>query len=199
MLSETLSQGLDNYRIGQKLRALRLSKGLGLAQLGEHTGLSAGMLSKLERGQIYPTLPTLLRISLVFGVGLDHFFVDALDTPVSEVVRAADRIQLPDKPGESPTYFFENLDFPVTDSKLKAYVAEFPPSGDASEPHAHDGVELVYIIRGALCVTIHDTENVLEAGDAMYFDSSHEHSYVAKGEEGCFALVSLLDEEAQHS
>ena len=71
MLSEALSEGLQSYRIGPKIRALRSEKSLALAQLGDHTGLSAGMLSKIERGQVVPTLPTLMRIALVFGVGLD--------------------------------------------------------------------------------------------------------------------------------
>jgi transcriptional regulator with XRE-family HTH domain len=47
---------------------------MGLVELGKHTGLSAAMLSKLERGKLFPTLPTLLRIALVFGVGLEYFF-----------------------------------------------------------------------------------------------------------------------------
>ena len=50
-------------------------KKLGLAQLGEHTGLSPALLSKIERGNLFPTLPTLLRIAMVFGVGLEHFSV----------------------------------------------------------------------------------------------------------------------------
>ena len=94
MLTDVLSEGLENYRIGPKIRSLRTEKSLGLAQLGDHTGLSAGMLSMMERGQGSPTLPTLLRISLVFGVGLDHFFKDG-DAPVLEVIRANDRIKLP--------------------------------------------------------------------------------------------------------
>ncbi|MEQ8696687.1 MAG: helix-turn-helix transcriptional regulator, partial [Bauldia litoralis] len=72
MLSDTLADGLASYRIGPKIRALRQKKDLGLVQLGEHTGISSGMLSKIERGQLFPTLPTLLKIALVFGVGLDH-------------------------------------------------------------------------------------------------------------------------------
>jgi len=74
MISDVLSEGLEIYQIGPKIRSLRTSKSLGLAQLGDHTGLSAGMLSKIERGQVVPTLPTLLKIAMVFGVGLEHFF-----------------------------------------------------------------------------------------------------------------------------
>src|SRR5918997_3695773 len=81
MLSETLTAGLERYRVGPKVHALRLKKKLGLVQLGEHTGLSPAMLSKIERGQLFPTLPTLLRIALVFGVGLEHFFAEPSERP----------------------------------------------------------------------------------------------------------------------
>src|SRR4026207_1348462 len=112
MLSDTLLAGLAHYAIGPKIRALRKKK-LGLVQLGEHTGLSPGMLSKIERGALFPTLPTLLRISLVFGVGLEHFFVEANSRAQFAIVRKKDRLRFPNKPGEKPpSYVFESLDFP---------------------------------------------------------------------------------------
>ena len=69
MLSETLSTALEGYAIGPKIRRLRLRKKLGLVQLGEHTGLSPAMLSKIERGHLFPTLLTLLRIALASASG----------------------------------------------------------------------------------------------------------------------------------
>ena len=60
MASKTVEEGLKPYAIGEKLRTLRLRKSMGLVQLGQHTGLSPAMLSKLERGRLFPTLPTLL-------------------------------------------------------------------------------------------------------------------------------------------
>jgi transcriptional regulator with XRE-family HTH domain len=101
MLSDTLTSGLEQYRIGPKIRTLRLKKKLGLVQLGEHTGLSPAMLSKIERGQLFPTLPTLLRIAMVFGVGLEHFFVEASERPTIAVVRKKDRLRLPDRAGDA--------------------------------------------------------------------------------------------------
>ena len=70
VVNKTIVEGLRPYALGEKLRTLRLRKSMGLVELGKHTGLSAAMLSKLERGKLFPTLPTLLRIALVFGVGL---------------------------------------------------------------------------------------------------------------------------------
>jgi transcriptional regulator with XRE-family HTH domain len=49
-------------------RELRLKNKMGLVELGRHTGLSPAMRSKIERGHLFTTLPTLLRIALVFGL-----------------------------------------------------------------------------------------------------------------------------------
>src|SRR6187401_1969234 len=112
MLSATLKKGLGDYRIGERLRALRLKKKMGLVELGKHTGLSPALLSKIERGRLFPTLPTLLRIALVFSVGLEFFISGARDKPLVAIVRKAERVQLPDRPGAGTVmYQFESLDF----------------------------------------------------------------------------------------
>lgn len=192
MLSQTLVAGLEQYRIGPKIRALRLEKKLGLVQLGEHTGLSPAMLSKIERGQLFPTLPTLLRIALVFGVGLEHFFVEE-ERPLVAVIRKADRLRLPDRPeAKSPAYFFESLDFPVTDRRMEAYYAEFPADGPASEAHQHDGAELIYVLKGKLTVDVDGSETMLGEGDAMYFDPAAPHSYRQSGRSTATAVVVVV-------
>ncbi|MCG7391805.1 cupin domain-containing protein [Microvirga sp. ACRRW] len=190
MLSETLADGLGQYEIGTKIRVLRQAKKLGLVQLGGHTGLSPAMLSKIERGQLIPTLPTLLRIAMVFGVGLDHFFAEAPDRPKVAVVRKAERLRLPDRQrNDMPSYFFESLDFPVTDRKMQAYYAEFPASSNESQPHQHDGAELVYVIKGRLALSIAGSDFVLDEGDAIYFDSGAPHSYRCDEPDSCSAIV----------
>jgi transcriptional regulator with XRE-family HTH domain len=181
MLSDTLSDGLDAYRIGQKIRGLRQAKGLSLAQLGAHSGLSAGMLSKIENGQIVPTLPTLLRIAMVFGVGLDHFFASGEDRPVLEIVRREDRLRLPGLASGDPAFFFESLDFPVPDRPLESYLAEFPEGAPASDPHRHPGVELIYVTEGAIELFIHGGTRHLSRGDSIYFDSGFDHRYRGAG------------------
>src|SRR5208337_2529934 len=108
-LSKTIDTGLHQYSIGPKLRRLRLRKRMGLVQLAKHTGLSPAMLSKLERGVMHPTLPTLLRIAMVFSVGLDHFF-NPEPKPMFEIVRRRDRLRFPEAPDvPDAAYFFENL------------------------------------------------------------------------------------------
>src|SRR5579862_9588565 len=98
MLNRTIVEGLEPYRVGEKIRTLRLRKSMGLVELGKHTGLSPAMLSKLERGKLFPTLPTLLRIALVFGVGLEYFFTDERKRHVVAIARKKERMRFPDSP-----------------------------------------------------------------------------------------------------
>ncbi|MBV8521249.1 MAG: helix-turn-helix transcriptional regulator [Acetobacteraceae bacterium] len=193
MLSETLSAGLERYRIGAKIRALRLQKNMGQGQLAEHTGLSAALLSKIERGQLFPTLPTLLRIAMVFGVGLEHFFVDSEERPAVAVTRKGERLRLPDQPGEEARcYFFESLNFPATDRKMSAYYAEFPSSSQPSLPHRHAGVEFIFVMKGRLIVNLAGEDIALADGDATQFDSSAPHSYRRDGRLPASAIIVVL-------
>jgi transcriptional regulator with XRE-family HTH domain len=189
MLSKTLSSGLAQYAIGAKIKALRLAKGLGQVELGAHTGLSPALLSKIERGQIFPTLPTLLRIALVFGVGLEHFFLPE-DRPAVAVTRKKDRVRLPAKMGaERPAYLFESLDFALNDRAMSAYYAVFPPGPKFSDPHRHDGEELVYVLTGELAIDIAGGVTMLAEGDAIHFASDVPHGYRCHSRATATALV----------
>ena len=191
MLSETLTKGLRNYAIGEKLRALRLKKKIGLVELGRHSGLSAAMLSKVERGKLFPTLPTLLRIALVFSVGLEYFFSNDQERHVLGIVRRAERKRFPERPdGRDISFYFESLDFAAVERKLNAYYAEFQPllPGKA-RPHNHPGVEFLTVLRGRLELRIGRQDHVLDSGDSIYFDSSLPHSYRRVSRKPCAAVV----------
>jgi len=189
--NDTISAGLGRYSIGEKLRTLRLRKSMGLVELGKHTGLSAGLLSKLERGKLFPTLPTLLRIAMVFGVGLDHFFADERKRHVVGIVRREERVRFPERPGmRDVQYYFECLDYKSTERKLSAYLADFQESpGEKLRTHTHPGVEFLYVMKGSLTVKIGSDEYALEAEDAIYFDSSVPHSYRRRGSRACTGVI----------
>ena len=191
MLSKTLQDGLNGYRIGEKLRALRLKKKMGLVELGRHTDLSAALLSKIERGRLFPTLPTLLRIALVFGVGLEYFFAGAREKPLIAVARKDQRVELPERPGSRDIAFrFASLDYPATERRFNCYHAEFLPlTPEKARPHSHPGVEFIYVIQGALIVQTAGEDQTLDAGDAIYFDAATPHSYRRSGARACTAIV----------
>ncbi|HTY40765.1 MAG TPA: XRE family transcriptional regulator [Thermoanaerobaculia bacterium] len=191
MLSPTLEKGLRAYGIGSKLRRLRLSKNMGLVELGRHTGLSAALLSKIERDRLFPTLPTLLRIALVFGVGLEFFISDERARNVVAVVRRRERQRLPERPGaKDVSFFFESLDFNAVERRLNAYYAEFEPlPAGKARPHQHPGVEFLYVLKGKLALRVADEDQLLDEGDSVYFNSTRPHSYRRIGSKTCAALV----------
>jgi transcriptional regulator with XRE-family HTH domain len=190
-MTEAISDGLGRYSIGEKLRSMRLRKSMGLVELGKHTGLSAAMLSKLERGKLFPTLPTLLRIAMVFGVGLDYFFTDERKRRVVGVVRKDERVRFPEKPGlPDVQYYFECLDYRATERKLSAFLAEFQDvAADRLKPHQHPGVEFLFLLKGSLFVKIGSEEFVIEPEDAIYFDSAVLHSYRRRGSKPCTGVI----------
>lgn len=189
MLQTKLNDGLSRYQIGEKLRTLRLRKKMGLVELGKATGLSSAMLSKIERGRLFPTLKTLMRIAMAFGVGLEHFFTNADARARVSIVRKRDRVRVPcPNDGRPAAYHFEPIDFLSSDHGLNAYYAEF---ADRAHQHAHPGAELLFLLTGKLLVAVDDEEHLLEPGDAMCFDASRTHRYARAGLEPCAAIVVL--------
>jgi len=193
MASDTITAGLRNYAIGSKLRRLRLRKSMGLVELSRHTGLSVALLSKLERDLMHPTLPTLLRIAMVFSVGLEYFF-NPEPKPLLEIVRKKDRMRFPASPGaRNVPYYFESLDFPVPNRALNSYVAEFEPIEEKHILlHEHPGIEFLYVLSGMLELCVGKDRHELSEADSIYFDSTVPHGYRRKGSKRTTALVSTL-------
>ncbi len=191
MVTKTIEDGLRPYQIGPKLRNLRLKKSMGLVELGKHTGLSPALLSKLERDKLFPTLPTLLRIAMVFSVGLDYFFTDERKRHIVSLVRKDERIKLPERPGTSEVaYHFESLDFKSNERRTNAFLAEFEPLPlEKLKPHQHPGSEFLHVTKGKLGLKIGLDDYELEAGDSIYFDPAVPHMYRRVGKTSCQALI----------
>jgi transcriptional regulator with XRE-family HTH domain len=194
MASETITEGLKKYAIGSKLRRLRLRKSMGLLELSKHTGLSPALLSKLERDVMHPTLPTLLRIAMVFSVGLEYFF-DPQPRPLLEIVRKKDRLRFPESPDAAKvSYYFESLDFPVPNRPLNSYFAEFEPvKAECCRLHEHPGIEFLYVLSGRLELITGEDKHELAEGDAIYFDCTVPHGYRRIGSKRTTALVVALE------
>jgi transcriptional regulator with XRE-family HTH domain len=120
------------------------------------------LLSKIETGRMFPTLPALQRIALVFGAGLDHFFVRE-DSPEPAVVRRRkERIRFPDRAdSRSASFEFESLDFKVLNRPLS----------------------------GKLGLQVAGNEILLERSDSVCFDASHAHAYRRIGKANCAPVI----------
>jgi quercetin dioxygenase-like cupin family protein len=87
-------------------------------------------------------------------------------------------------------YRFESLDYLATERRFNCYLAEFfPIAVHKLRPHDHGGVEFIFTVEGALSVHINGEEHALDAGDALYFDSTIPHAYRRRGGRVCTAVV----------
>jgi len=190
MTDPSLAQELQSYGIGDKLRTLRLKRKLGLVALARHTGLSAAMLSKLERGRLFPTLPTLMRVAQVYGVGLDHFFAAASPKRALGIVRAGERQRFPERlGGRDLAWEFECLDFTATERRMNAYRVRFLKESGKLRTHEHPGAEFLHLLHGRLAIVIAGEEHLLLPGDSIYFDAAQSHAYRRVGPRPAEALV----------
>jgi transcriptional regulator with XRE-family HTH domain len=191
VIPSIIEESIRPYAIAEKLRSLRLRRSMGLAQLAAHTGLSAAMLSRLENARLVPTLPTLVRIAMVFGVGLDYFFTDPRRRHVVALSRGSERRKFPSDPKTANVpWHFESLDFRATERRLNGFLAHFHPlPASKLVPHFHPGVELLYLIEGELEITIGTEAYRLAPGDAVYFDSLQKHAYRSLASAPCTAVV----------
>jgi len=189
-IPDHLRTEIGRYLIGQKLKALRLRRSMGLMQLGERTGLSPALLSKIENSKLIPTVPTLLRIAMVFDVTLDHFFQNEHRQRVISITRREDREQTGvGHPVGNDPYDLMRLDLGGGDRKFQPYLAEFTEIEGNGKPHMHQGFEFIHVLCGTLQLLIGTDENTLRAGDSIYFDSNLRHAYKKIGKEKCSAFM----------
>src|ERR1700760_31966 len=190
---EAAENFIAEKKLGERIKQLRLKKGMGLVELGRHTGLSASFLSQLETGRVVPTLRNLARIAMVFSKDLSYFFEPEPRT-LFRVHRRDERVRLPQTGVDDPSYFFESLGYHVPDRQLDPYFAEFLPikEGRAPRAHQHTGCEFLYLLSGTLDVRHGEVTHRVEAGDAIYFDANTIHSYLCTGKNAATAVIVTL-------
>ncbi len=200
--AEAAEQFIEGKRIGDRIKYLRQRKGMGLVELGRHTGLSASFLSQLETGRVVPTLRNLARIAIVFSKDMSYFF-EPERAELFRVLRAEDRQRLPQSGVEDPGYFFESLGHVPMDGGISPYVAEFLPATAKRQPraHSHAGAEFLLILNGCMRLTHDGQADTLESGDAVFFHANITHSYERMGDDNCLALIITMQEHphGQHS
>ena len=193
--AEEAESFIEDKRIGERIKYLRQRKHMGLVELGRHTGLSASFLSQLETGRVVPTLRNLARIAMVFSKDMSYFF-EPEKTELFRVIRAADRQRMPQTGTEEPGYFFESLGHVPADQPITPYVAEFLPGNEkrVARAHRHTGNEFLFVLSGRLQLTHDNKADMLEDGDAVFFDAETVHSYERVGDEPCTALILSMPE-----
>lgn len=172
--------------LGKRLNELRVSRGLSLRALASETGLSATMLSQIEREVTEPSLTTLRRLSNVFGESMSALFSDP-SAPSVWISRPGERTSLM---GPKGGVSYERLT--RGNGQMEVLRAIFQPGQFSSEiPLTHPSLESVYVIRGTLSAVIGDTTHQINAGESITFDASAAHRYMNEGQEEVEIIMSI--------
>lgn len=178
---------------GTALREIRTKRGLKLSDVSERTGIPVSTLSKAETGKGELTMDRLLKISVALGVNIADLFRTPAATAASSARGRRSITRLGDgEVVDSPYGTFSHHAQDLLEKRIMPIIAEIRARSlnEFGEWHRHDGEEYVYVLEGrlALCTDIY-TPVHLQAGEAIYFDSSMGHAYLAEGEGPCRILI----------
>ena len=166
--------------LGLRISYLRRKKSLSMADLAKEIGVSRSLISQVEKGEAYPSLHTLEKITNVLDVSMSKFFEvqqEANDDENQIIVRNGYHkvISMPDSQIKyrilSPS-IYNDMEFLIT---------EVPPQNEtkhALDIFRHEGMEYFYMIQGQLILTLDDHRYVLNEGDSGCFDPSLTHYFV---------------------
>lgn len=186
-MSHDAEQVLDG--LGQRLKKLRLRRGLTLAALADVTGISASTLSRFETGLRHPGLEQLLPLAKVHGLTLDEL----VDAPFTGDPRVNLRgVQTPDGATVLP--------LTRRPGGIQAYKFILPPASGGAEPElrSHAGHDWLYVLNGTLRVILGEEELLLYPGEVAEFDTRTPHWFGAAGPEPVefLSLIGRQDERA---
>ena len=165
--------------VGNEIRRLRKQRGRTLEHLAAAAGVSAGLLSQVERGQGNPSFNTLVQVSHALGIPVARLMIgEQISSPV---VRRSERRRL--NLGANDDLVLMELLTARLDSALEAIriVAE-PGYTTEATPFAHDGEEFGIVLEGTHAVNVGGAHYVLEAGDSISYSSTIPHWYENPGE-----------------
>ncbi|HXS47324.1 MAG TPA: XRE family transcriptional regulator [Solirubrobacterales bacterium] len=168
--------------VGPRIRALREAMGFSLRDLAERSGVSAPMLSQVERGATSPTLAVATKIA----AGLELTLSQLLRLDEGEHVainRAGERRRY-----ERGGHHFEELTPPLPGQRADVSLHTLKPgatTGGPGDPPIHEpgSRETAVVLTGVLALVVDGARHELHAGDSVTFDADLPHHFENEGEE----------------
>ena len=161
--------------IAERVREFRLQLGLTVGHLAEVTGLSKGMLSKIENAQASPSLATLARLSDALKVPVTAFFRGLNEEQDVLVVKAGRGLDIEHK-NSGPGHRYQLLgSMRAPHNTLETLLVTLTERAETFPLYQHPGTELIYMISGRLEYMCGNSRYLLEPGDAMQFVGEVPH------------------------
>lgn len=170
--------------IGAKLRASRVAQSLTLEQLGVSTGLTKGFISRIERDETMPSVPTLVQLCQALSLPISALFEEPEIHHVA--LEAAPKINMGGDGAD------ERLLTPRAEESVQLLRSSINPGGSGgSELYTVNcAIESMHLLSGSLTVRFANREVALAPGDTITFPGSTPHTWNA-GSEGAEAMWFL--------
>ena len=174
--------------VGPRVKALREAAGLSLRDLAARCGVSAPMLSQVERGETSPTLQVAARIASGLDLRLSQLLRLDEDGAVS-IVRAGER-----RGGGGSGHAYEVLTPPLPGLRSEVSVHTLRSgavTGAAGDPPMHEpgAREIALVQAGTVVLHVDGKRHALTAGDCVTFDADLPHHFENPGKEEAVLLA----------
>lgn len=161
--------------IGAQVRRLRKSLDLTVAELGLASGISAGMLSKIENGAISPSLSTLEALARALNVPITRLFAETEERRDCSFVKAGQGVRI-ERRGTKAGHMYDLLGHSLAgEITVEPYLITLSKNAVPYTNFRHAGVEFIYMLSGKVKYLHADSSYLLEPGDALFFDAAARH------------------------
>ncbi|UCE34847.1 MAG: cupin domain-containing protein [Deltaproteobacteria bacterium] len=170
--------------LGERLKDIRVEKGIGLDFLANETGFSTEYLTLVEKGSIMPPVATILRISRALEIDSGIL--------LREEREEADKTKVEGFRKRTEDYSYQTLTPEALHKHLKAFrVFIDPVSEHKGVAYQHEGEEFIYVLKGSVEVMVGDNRNILNPSESLHFNSSIMHKLKNLSTERAEMLVVL--------
>ena len=163
--------------IGREVRAHRKQQNVTVAELALLTGISIGMISKIENGNTSPSLSTLQTLSNALGVTLTSFFRRFEESRTAIHTKAGEGVEM-ERAGTRAGHQYNLLGHIGSNASgvmVEPYLITLNEESDIFPTFQHDGIEMLYILEGEVSYRHGDHLYLLKPGDTLFFDADAPH------------------------
>ncbi len=172
-----LSERNLEVAIGREVRSFRRQQNMTVAELATVTGLSIGMLSKIENGITSPSLTTLQILSHALRTPLTSFLRRFEERREVQHVKAGEAVEMK-RAGTRAGHQYNLLGHIGSNSSgvvVEPYMITLTETSDVFPAFQHDGIELLYMLEGEVKYRHGDQLFHLKPGDSLFFDADAQH------------------------
>jgi transcriptional regulator with XRE-family HTH domain len=194
ILGLAMSKSVNLADLGRRVRAARVARRMTLEEVVAQTDFTVSWLSKLENGQLAPSLEGLVRLADVLQCGVETL-VEGLSIPPQFVVVRSGEGRTEQAKG-SRGMVVESLADTWRNRAMNPAILHVSGMGNRGRPDNHDGERFLLVLEGEVKVAYGDETIALAVGDSLYIYAAIPHTIIPAGR-GTARVLSIAYEPAE--